>query len=91
MPLLPRVVYERQDKMGFPVPLGEWLRGPLSDFVGDILLSDRARQRGIYRMDAVERLIVKEQRFGRQIWGLMCLELWYRAFIDGDELTGLSA
>jgi asparagine synthase (glutamine-hydrolysing) len=85
-PLLPEVVYNRQDKMGFPVPIGQWFRGPLRDFLGDILLSDRARQRGLYRMDGIERMIIREQRFGRQIWGLLCLELWYRAFIDGDEL-----
>ncbi len=85
-PLLPASVYNRQDKMGFPVPIGDWFRGPLRDFLGDILLSDRARQRGLYRMDGVERLIMKERRFGRQIWGLLCLELWHRAFIDGDAL-----
>ncbi len=45
--LLPEKVYNRRDKMGFPVPLNDWLKGPLSDFVRDILLSDRARQRGI--------------------------------------------
>ena len=90
-PLLPDVVYKRQDKMGFPVPIDEWFRGPLRDFIGDILLSDRARQRGLYRMDGVERLILKEQRFGRQIWGLLCLELWHRAFIDGDSIRDVVA
>ena len=39
----PREIYERKDKMGFPVPLAEWVRGPLRDFVADHLLSDRAR------------------------------------------------
>ena len=88
-PILPDSVYNRQDKMGFPVPVGEWFRGPLKDFLGDILLSDRARQRGLYKMEGVERLIVREQRFGRQIWGLLCLELWHRAFIDGDALPDM--
>jgi asparagine synthase (glutamine-hydrolysing) len=83
--LLPEVVLNRRDKMGFPVPLVEWFRGPIRDFVADTLLSDRARQRGIYRMDGVERLINSEQAFSRQLWGLLCLELWYRAFVDGEH------
>ena len=84
--VVPQPVYQRTDKMGFPVPLAEWFAGPLKDFLHDVLLSDRARSRGIYRMDGVERLIRHEQRFGRQVWGLLCLELWFRAFVDGELL-----
>lgn len=82
--LLPEVVYQRRDKMGFPVPLNEWYQGPLREFLGDILLGPRARQRGIYRLEQVENLITSERKFGRQLWGLLSLELWYRAFIDRD-------
>lgn len=85
-PFIPEAVFSRRDKMGFPVPLSEWLRGPIRDFVHDVLLSDRARQRGIYRTSGVEQLLATEASFGRQLWGLLSLELWYRAFIDGDQL-----
>lgn len=81
--LLPGEVFERTDKMGFPVPLTEWCQGEIRDFVSDILLSTRARQRGFYQIDGVEKLIADEPRFGRQLWGLLCLELWFRVFIDG--------
>ena len=56
----------------------------LRDFLHDTLLSTRARQRGLLRSDHVKRLIEGEQAFGRQLWGLLCQELWYRAFIDGE-------
>jgi asparagine synthase (glutamine-hydrolysing) len=84
--LLPDAIFNRRDKMGFPVPLAEWSRGPLKDFLADILLSRRARERGIFHMDAVEQLVLKERSFGRQVWGLLCLELWFRAFVDGEQL-----
>jgi asparagine synthase (glutamine-hydrolysing) len=84
--LVPDVIFNRRDKMGFPVPLAEWFRGPLREFVCDILLSTRARQRGFYRMDGVQRLLEKEQKFGRELWGLLSLELWFRAFVDGERL-----
>jgi asparagine synthase (glutamine-hydrolysing) len=61
--LLPEQVYNRQDKMGFPVPLTEWYSGPLRDFVHDTLLSERARSRGLYRSQGVEKLM---KRPGRQ-------------------------
>jgi asparagine synthase (glutamine-hydrolysing) len=83
--LLPQLVFNRRDKMGLPVPLTEWIAGPLREFLADILLSRRARQRGLYRVEGVERLLSKEHKFGRQIWGLLCLELWFRAFVDGEQ------
>ncbi|ODS99993.1 MAG: asparagine synthase (glutamine-hydrolyzing) [Gemmatimonadetes bacterium SCN 70-22] len=85
-PFIPDVVFSRRDKMGFPVPLTEWLHGPIREFVGDVLLSDRARQRGVYRIGGVERLLAGEAAFGRQLWGLLSLELWFRAFVDGEQL-----
>jgi asparagine synthase (glutamine-hydrolysing) len=84
--LVPREIFERKDKMGFPVPLAEWFAGPLRDFVRDVLLSARARQRGLYRMEGIETLLAGERKFGRQLWGLLCLELWFRAFVDGERL-----
>jgi asparagine synthase (glutamine-hydrolysing) len=64
----------------------EWLRGPIRDFVGDILLGQRARSRGIYRLEGLEKLMRTEAPFDRELWGVLCLELWHRAFIDGDFL-----
>jgi asparagine synthase (glutamine-hydrolysing) len=85
--LVPNEIFERKDKMGFPVPLAEWFAGPLRDFLHDVLLGSRARQRGIYRMEGVEALLSTERKFGRQLWGLLCLELWFRAFMDGERLS----
>ena len=84
--LVPKEIFERKDKMGFPVPLTEWFAGPLRDFLHDVLLDSRARQRGIYRSEGVKALLSTERKFGRQLWGLLCLELWFRAFVDGERL-----
>jgi asparagine synthase (glutamine-hydrolysing) len=86
-PILPSEVVDRRDKMGFPVPLQEWAAGPLRDFLHDILLSPRARQRGVFQPAALERLVAGERRYGRELWGVLCLELWFRAFVDGEAVT----
>jgi len=82
--IVPKKILERKDKMGFPVPLNQWIKNQSRDFVGDILLSQRARERGIYNIAAVERAWQDESQYGRVIWGLLCLELWHRIYIDGD-------
>ncbi len=81
---VPAQIFERKDKMGFPTPLTQWTKGVAKDFVRDTLLSDRVRQRGIYNYAAIERAIESEREFGRVVWGLLCLELWHRIYIDGD-------
>jgi asparagine synthase (glutamine-hydrolysing) len=80
--LLPRSVAERKDKMGFPVPLHLWAKGASRDFFADVLLSTRARDRGIYNPTEVAKLMDDESAFGRRLWGLLNLELWHRQFID---------
>jgi asparagine synthase (glutamine-hydrolysing) len=80
--LVPQRVMERKDKMGFPVPLHLWARGPCRGFFCDVLLSDQARERGIFEPAEVEKLMNYERPFSRRLWGMLCLELWYREFID---------
>jgi asparagine synthase (glutamine-hydrolysing) len=82
--LLPEKVRERKDKMGFPVPLHLWARGRARDFFHDVLLSPQCRQRGLFDPAATEQLLASETAFGRRLWGMLNLELWFRTFIDGD-------
>jgi asparagine synthase (glutamine-hydrolysing) len=81
---LPREIRERRDKMGFPVPLQEWLSEPGSvrDYVTDILSSQAARERELVDNRKVLAQLDTEPRFGRKLWGLLSLELWQRAFHD---------
>lgn len=83
-PFIVPEVLRRKDKMGFPVPLGEWMRRPpVRDFVCDILLSRRSRQRGIYSLQALETLAGTDDNGSRRaLWGALCLELWHQTFID---------
>ncbi|WP_047217133.1 MULTISPECIES: asparagine synthase (glutamine-hydrolyzing) [Delftia] len=81
---LPKAIFERKDKMGFPTPLNQWTKGAAKGFVRDVLLSERARGRGLFNVAAVENALSNEREFGRVVWGLLCMELWHRIFIDGD-------
>jgi asparagine synthase (glutamine-hydrolysing) len=73
-------------KMGFGVPVGEWLRADLRPLLEDTLLSQAAQQRGYLRPRAVRDLV--DEHLSRRadhtshIWGLLMLELWLREFAD---------
>ncbi|MBI1796932.1 MAG: asparagine synthase (glutamine-hydrolyzing) [Candidatus Eisenbacteria bacterium] len=82
---LPREVVDRP-KVGFTVPLAPWFRGPLRPLVEDTLLSSTALGRG-YFDPAVLRGYVADHIEGRrdrarELWTLLTLELWHRAYID---------
>ncbi|KPL00218.1 MAG: hypothetical protein AMK75_05690 [Planctomycetes bacterium SM23_65] len=82
---LPKKV-RRRKKMGFGVPLGRWFRGELKEMLGDVLLSKKARERGILRPEAVQALIdehlSRRADHSARLYALLFLELWFRRFID---------
>jgi asparagine synthase (glutamine-hydrolysing) len=83
--VVPPEIYNRTDKMGFPVPSSEWYhQGVVRDFVRGVLLGERARAHNFIQTSEVESLLDSERPYGRGIWGLLCLELWMEKFIDGE-------
>ncbi|MFA5794776.1 MAG: asparagine synthase (glutamine-hydrolyzing) [Candidatus Brocadiia bacterium] len=81
---LPDSIRNRRDKMGFPVPLTEWINGEARDFVRGIFSSPAALNRGLINNNMVLSELENEPKFGRKIWGLLCLELWQQEFHDKE-------
>jgi asparagine synthase (glutamine-hydrolysing) len=84
-PWLPRDVIYRS-KAGFGAPLRHWLRGPLRPVVDEVLSEAALRKRGLFDPAGVQRMIERD-RAGRAdaayaIFGLVCVELWCRMFVD---------
>jgi asparagine synthase (glutamine-hydrolysing) len=84
-PLLPPEITRRR-KMGFGMPVAEWFRGELKEMAHDLLLSERARQRGYFRREGIARLLQEHldlsRDHGYRLWALLFLEMWFREFID---------
>jgi asparagine synthase (glutamine-hydrolysing) len=82
---LPAEVAER-GKTGFGLPLAEWFRGGLQPIARELLLDERARARGWFRPEAVERLLADHAAGhadnGHRLWTLTMLELWQRTHVD---------
>ncbi len=80
--ILPDTILHRKDKMGFPTPLSEWFKAEARDFVHDIFHTQKNRGRDIFDSDVILNEMEKESQFGRKIWGLLSLELWFQEFVD---------
>jgi len=83
--LLPASVVQRP-KASFGAPIRSWISGALRGLVDDVLSADSVRSRGLFRPDAVARM-VREDRCGQsdrayQIYQLLTVELWFREFVD---------
>ncbi|MET0153052.1 MAG: asparagine synthase (glutamine-hydrolyzing) [Candidatus Binatia bacterium] len=86
--LVPPEILTRR-KMGFPVPISNWLRSAFSPIVDEFVLSERTARRGLLAGDALRRLVERHRRgvedHGDRLWLLVNLEIWHRMFIDGES------
>ena len=79
---IPSEILHRRDKMGFPVPLKEWIDGDLYHFTRDLFANMASKFRPYIQSKAVLDNLGKDARFSRKTWGLMSLELWHQRFHD---------
>jgi asparagine synthase (glutamine-hydrolysing) len=85
---VPRALSERP-KMGFGVPIGEWLRGPLLDWAEDLLDETRLRREGFLDARGV-REIWRQHRIGWRdrrylLWNLLCFQAWREEYGEGAD------
>jgi asparagine synthase (glutamine-hydrolysing) len=83
--LVPDAVIDRP-KGYFPVPALTHLEGPVVELVADALRSGAARDRGLFREDAVEAMLADPNAHrtnldGSTLWQIGLLELWLQAHV----------
>lgn len=86
--ILPDEILSRE-KMGFPVPLGKWLRKDYKHLVDEYILSERSLSRGIFNADFVRKL-VDEHDSGKnhttRLFRLINIEIWLRQCVEKELL-----
>lgn len=79
---VPRHLIDRP-KMGFGIPLDDWLRGPLRDWAEALLAEDRLRAEGYFDPAPVRaawtRHLRGEAALGYRLWSVLMFQAWLEA------------
>ncbi len=88
--LLPARILTRP-KVGFRVPVNEWFRGEMRDYLRDHLQSASSATRGYCDARALDRMIAEHvngrQNHEKLLWTLLNLEIWHRQYACAREDT----
>lgn len=84
--VLPKLVRNRTDKMGFSTPEDSWFKGELKDTITQVLNSERFASRPFFNAIEAKRMFALycagKRNIKSYIWRWVNLELWLREFID---------
>jgi len=82
--LLPQAAAERP-KLGFPVPIGQWLRGELSGYAEEVIHEARTEE-WLDKRAVLE--VLRQFRAGdpqvpwRRVWVLLVFSLWHQIYVE---------
>jgi len=81
---VPTKLYDRP-KIGFGIPIGDWLRGSLRDWAEDLLSEQSLKEHGLLQNQVV-RSTWEEHLSGRQnlqypLWDILMFQQWYREWM----------
>jgi asparagine synthase (glutamine-hydrolysing) len=79
---VPRQLFDRP-KMGFGLPLGQWLRGPLRAWAENLLEPSRLRAEGFFDDAVVRRVwdrhLCGDRNLEDELWDVLMFQAWYEA------------
>jgi asparagine synthase (glutamine-hydrolysing) len=86
---VPALLMDRP-KMGFGVPVGQWIRGPLREWAEDLLSEERIRRDGFLDARMVSeqwsRHLNDVSSGGDGIWQLLMFQAWLKAPVDSPSM-----
>lgn len=76
-------------KMGFSVPLADWLRNEIRSLADTAFYNDDAGLANFFDIDLVramwQRHLQGESHFSQELWSMLNFELWWQAYGEGGE------
>jgi len=69
-------------KMGFEIPIGEWLSGSLRQWAGDLLSPESLRRSDVFHPDLVESMwnehCGSKRRWTYRLWAILMFQAWHQ-------------
>lgn len=85
--LTPDILARR--KMGFSMPVDEWMRNDLHPMAFELLTDRSARERGLLNPIWIREMLARHKNgaanYGLLLWRLLIFEIWARSF--GDQIN----
>lgn len=80
---VPKELIERP-KMGFAVPVGEWLRGPLKPWAEEHLSEKALKEKGFFNPDPIRKKWAQhksgQMNFQYPLWGILMFQEWVKKY-----------
>ena len=84
--IIPNEIIQRK-KLGFKVPIEEWFRTSLSDYLHELIVTSDSRLHEHVNVSVVQRLfeehVSEKQNHEKILWSLLNMEIWLRQ-MDGE-------
>ena len=88
---VPRTLFERP-KMGFGIPLAEWLRGPLRQWAADLLTEESLNSSGFFNVAEVRKQWAEHLNQSRNhqhsLWNTLMFQAWHKSPINISSNCG---
>ena len=90
---VPQQFFDRP-KMGFNLPLPQWLRGPLRPWAEELLSPAKLREQGLFNPAPIRRawtdLLNGRLKSAASLWGILLFQAWQQEWMAGtgqNEMT----
>lgn len=74
-------------KKGFSIPLSKWFKEDFSILIQEFLSENAIKKRGYFNFNFVKRMVDNhlsgKQDNSKQLWTLICYEIWHSRFVGG--------
>jgi asparagine synthase (glutamine-hydrolysing) len=80
--IVPDIIRNRQDKLGFPAPEAYWMKVNLKPLVLEIIYSESFSQRKFWNTTEIRKMYQQFLKgtieYDRKLWRVVCTEMWLR-------------